>query len=177
MTVSAVTTAIKHARGVIGEWDEGAHHLSDVSWREDQTRYAIIDPILRALGWKTEDPKQCHPEYPRTSNGGRVDYALFRDLALETVMEKGMPPPDIIIEAKALPVRLTSAQLDKLQRYAEGNPRMATGLAVLTNGTIWQIYEVQADGTLPRHPMECVDIEQKGIRGTAEKLQQLLGRV
>ena len=88
-----------------------------------------------------------------------------------------MPPPDIIIEAKALPVRLTAAQLDKLQRYAEGNPRMTEGLAVLTNGIIWQIYEIQSDGALARHPKECVDIEQKGVRRAAERLQQVLGRV
>ena len=176
MTVSTVTRAIRHAQQVIREWEEAGSSLGDVQWREDQTRYAIIDPMLRSLGWKTEDPKQCHPEYPRTSNGGRVDYALFRDLDLETIIEKGMPPPDIIIEAKALPVRLTVAQLDKLQRYAQGHPPMTNGLAVLTNGTVWHIYEVQADGTLPRQPKECVDIEQRGINRAAEKLRQLLGR-
>ena len=176
MTVSAVITAIKHSRRVIGEWDEAATYLEEIRWREDQTRYAIIDPILRALGWRTEEPRQCHPEY-FTETGGRVDYALFRNLDLATIIHKGMPAPDIIIEAKALAVRLTAAQLDKLQKYAqEGFYPMTQGLAVLTNGTIWQIYEVQADGTLPQDSKDCVDIEQEGIRRAAEKLQQQLGR-
>ena len=177
MTVSTVTRAIRHAQHVIMEWEEAAHSLGYVQWREDQTRYAIIDPILRSLGWKIEDPKQCHPEYPRTLNGGSVDYALFRDLNLDTIVVKGMPPPDIIIEAKALPVSLAAAQLEKLQRYAEGNPRMTDGLAVLTNGIIWQIYEVQPDGTLTRDPKKCVDIEQESLRRAAEGLHMVLGRV
>ena len=56
MTVNAVTRAIKHAQQVIREWEEADCSLGDAQWREDQTRYAIIDPILRGLGWKTEDP-------------------------------------------------------------------------------------------------------------------------
>ena len=73
-------------------------------------------------------------------------------------------------------VRLTPAQLDKLQKYAQdGFYPITEGLAVLTNGTVWQIYEVQAYGTLPPQPKECVDIEQEGIRPAAEKLHQLLG--
>jgi predicted type IV restriction endonuclease len=27
------------------------------------TRYALVDPILRALGWDTEDPEQVVPEF------------------------------------------------------------------------------------------------------------------
>lgn len=175
MSLNAVTTAIKHSRRVIGEWEEAARYLDGISWREDQTRYAIIDPILRALGWKTEEPRQCHPEY-FTETGGRVDYALFRNLDLATIIEKGMPAPDIIIEAKVLGRNLTT-HLNELEKYAqEGFYPMTEGLAVLTNGTIWHIYEVQDDGTLPPQPKECVDIEQEGIRRAAEKLHQLLGR-
>ena len=60
-------------------------------------------PTLRVPGWKTDEPKLCHPEY-YTENVGRIDQALFRDL--KTIVDKGMPTPDIIIEAKALTVRL-----------------------------------------------------------------------
>lgn len=176
MTVSAVSTAIKHARRVISEWEEAKRCLEGISWREDQTRYAIIDPILRGLGWKTEEPRQCHPEY-FTETGGRVDYALFRDLSLATIKEKGMPAPDIIIEAKALGRSLTGTHVNELQNYAQrGFCPMTEGLAVLTNGIIWQIYEVQADGTLPRLPRKCLNIEEKGVRPCAEKLHRLLGR-
>ena len=73
MTVSAVDTAIRKIREVIREWDDVELNY----WREDHTRYGVIDPIIRALGWDTGDPKECHPEYPRPYREGRVDYALF----------------------------------------------------------------------------------------------------
>ena len=57
MTVNTVTTAIRHAHQVIGEWEEAGRYLDGVQWREDHTRYALIDPILRALGWKTYEPR------------------------------------------------------------------------------------------------------------------------
>ena len=30
---------------------------------EMQTRYALIDPLLRELGWDTENPALVRPEY------------------------------------------------------------------------------------------------------------------
>ena len=71
-------------------------------WREDLTRYGIIDPTIRALCWDTADPKECHPEYPRSENGDRVDYAFFTRLDLAKLEEEDMPAHDIIVEAKAL---------------------------------------------------------------------------
>ncbi len=44
---------------------------------EALTRYALIDPLLRELGWDTEDPDVVVPEY--SSGGGRVDYALCKN--------------------------------------------------------------------------------------------------
>ena len=64
MSVDEVETAIDHAMRAIEEWKKASQHLDDISWREVHTRYAVVDPILRALGWKTEDPKECHTEYP-----------------------------------------------------------------------------------------------------------------
>jgi predicted type IV restriction endonuclease len=76
-------------------------------WREDLTRYGIIDPTIRALGWDTADPKECHPEYPRSENGDRVDYAFFTRLDLAKLEEEDMPAHDIIVEAKALVLNQT----------------------------------------------------------------------
>ena len=38
-------------------------HVNTDSWaanHETSTRYMIIDPILRALGWDLSDPEQCY---------------------------------------------------------------------------------------------------------------------
>ena len=45
-------------------------------WREDLTRYVIIDPIIRALGWDTAEPKECHSEYPLSDDEDRADLSL-----------------------------------------------------------------------------------------------------
>ena len=64
--------------------------------RETRTKYALIDPILRSLGWDTEDPTQVKMEH-EVSHGDddnrRVDYALFNAPDSE---------PYILIEAKGL---------------------------------------------------------------------------
>ena len=46
MTIIAVETAIQKIREMAKEWDDVELNY----WREDQTRYALIDPIIRAFG-------------------------------------------------------------------------------------------------------------------------------
>ena len=41
------------------------------------TRYALIDPLLRELGWDTANPDEVIPEYQ--AGRGRADYALIND--------------------------------------------------------------------------------------------------
>ena len=65
--------------------------------RETRTKYALIDPILRSLGWDTEDPNQVRLEYEvsrDSEDARRVDYALF--------LENDSSKPHILIEAKGL---------------------------------------------------------------------------
>ncbi len=77
------------------------NHGSRLEESEALTRYALVNPLLRELGWDTEDPAQVRPEYPLKSKDGRADYALFGDdldgrgFFLET-------KPVLLIEAKSL---------------------------------------------------------------------------
>jgi len=52
---------------------------------EALTRYVLVDPVLRALGWDTEDPEAVRPE--ERQEGGVPDYILLaggrRLIALE----------------------------------------------------------------------------------------------
>ena len=126
MTVKSVEEKIRHAINMIEEWDEA--DLPD--WPEVHIRYAIVDPIIRALGWNTEDPKECHPEYPRWygTKKGKVDYALFTVRTVKEMVEDN-PPPAIIIETKALKVNLDRYN-SQLSRYMGASPKMAKGIAV-----------------------------------------------
>ena len=56
---------------------------------EAQTRYSLIDPLLRELGWDTDDPTLVVPEYQ--SGKVRADYALLSD-----------GRPAMMVEAKSL---------------------------------------------------------------------------
>ena len=53
------------------------------------TRAALIDPLLRELGWDTENPALVMPEY--RLGRGYADYALLKD-----------GKPVMMVEAKKL---------------------------------------------------------------------------
>lgn len=144
-TITKVATAIQHACAVIEEWDTLGHPWN--AWREDQTRYAIIDPILRALGWDTADPKECSIEHfirDAKGNRGWADYALFRGYSVEDLAGQ-KASPSVLVEAKALRTPLDPHE-EQIERYILAS-RMTEGMAVLTNGNEWWLYHVSSFGS------------------------------
>ena len=89
---------------------------------EAATRLGLIDPLLRALGWDTLDPKQVGLEVPAGKD--------FADYVLYTA--KG---PRIVVEAKKLE-GLTTAADKAVQGYAllVGAPWIA-----VTDGMAWRV--------------------------------------
>ena len=176
MSIKSVEEAIRHSRRVAGEWKE----VGLTEWREEHTRYAIIDPVIRALGWKTCDPKECHPEYWRygaMEAACRVDYALFSKPCL-TGIGNGEVSPDIIIEAKKLYLGLEE-HVEQLQRYALAEPPMtgrAMAVAVLTNGGGWWLYDMSSRGGFPSEPVKRVDILNGNQLMAAQTLNKWLDR-
>ena len=144
MTVGEVKRTILRVRQVMDEWEKADedYYPGQTKWREAHTRYAFIDPIIRALGWDMSDPKECHPEYFRpVSQGKRVDYAMFQEPDSAKI-GTWQAVPDIIIEAKAVGTNLNGPRLlVQLQRYVRASPslRMKQGWAVLTNGEEWRL--------------------------------------
>lgn len=92
---------------------------------EALTRYALIDPLLRGLGWDTSDPAQVVPEYPL--NPKFADYALLG----------ADGKPAVFVEAKHLNGPLADG-LDQAISYcvARGTPYFC-----VTDGRLWAIYE------------------------------------
>ena len=172
MTIKAVERKIRHALKVIDEWDKAG--LPD--WPEVHIRYSIADPIIRALGWNTEDPKECHPEYPRWYGGkqGKVDYALFT-VRSPMEMVNDDPPPLIIIETKALKTNLDRYQA-QLSRYMRATPKMTSGIAVLTNGRTWRFYDASKPGRLAAKLKREIDIKEIGVKDSARTLIKYLGK-
>lgn len=97
-------------------------YQDELSQSEALTRYTLIDPLLRALGWNTEDPEQVRPEF--STEVGRPDYALLMG-----------GKPHIFVGAKPLG---KAEDLNKLATYSvnQGVPYF-----VSTDGSRWEIYD------------------------------------
>ena len=94
---------------------------------EALTRYALIDPLLRELGWDTEDPDVVVPEY-RVQNNQIADYVLYHD-----------GDPAIVIESKKLAEPLQGGKaLDQGILYCAYT---GAGYFILTDGNSWELYE------------------------------------
>ena len=82
MPIQAVVNAIEHARTEIAIFPDTN------LWCEPSTRYAVIDPILRGLGWSTHKSLECEVELPVGKSGKKVDYALLdRDSNIVILIE------------------------------------------------------------------------------------------
>ena len=112
--------------------DEHAHEFRD---SETLTRYALIDPLLRELGWDTEDPKVVRPEY--RVNGKLADYVLFAD-----------GKPTIVVESKKLgqPLGTTLAQGRENVKQARQNAKSSRAkYFLLTDGRRYKLYETDKE--------------------------------
>ena len=110
---------------------------------EAQTRYALIDPLLRVLGWDTQDPNLVVPEY--NSGNGRADYALFSG-----------GKPAMMVEAKSLDTPLQGVVAQGVQYCVmEG-----TGHFSVTDGRHWEIYETYK--AVPIDEKRVVSFDLKG---------------
>ena len=176
-----VQTAVEKAAATYDEWFASG----DPSWLESKTRGALIDPILRALGWDTANREVCYPEW-RFKNNLRVDYALFpRSTAQD--FAAGMAVPAIIIEAKPV-YRIDTGQrrehgqaiwkedIDQLQKYVDAEPRMNEGLAVFTNGRVWLSYLLGDGRRLRDIAPRVADIERFDAVYNAKTLHETMGR-
>ncbi len=104
-------------------------HRDKLSQNEMLTRYALVDPILRALGWDTEDPEQLEPE-PRTETG-RPDYAL-----------KHNGKPIVMLETKPLGSDLVRARSEGF-RYCWQN---RVPFYAITDGDVWELHDLREMG-------------------------------
>ncbi len=101
-------------------------HSDALSVNETLTRYALIDPLLRELGWDTADPSMVIPEYK--SGKGRADYALLGSGG----------KPAMMIEAKSLGSSLRDAALTQGITYCI---ELGTKYFAITDGKRWEVYE------------------------------------
>ena len=131
-------------------------HSAALRVNETLTRYALIDPLLRELGWDTADPALVIPEYK--SGNGRADYALLG----------GDGNPAMIVEAKSLGSSLRDSALTQGIQYCL---EKGTKYFSLTDGNCWEIYETHRP--VPIAEKRVVEFDLRG-QPTAEVCLQAL---
>jgi hypothetical protein len=108
---------------------------------EQNTKAALIDPLLSTLGWDVEDIDEVSREYRRKSQDNPVDYALFM-----------LRSPRLFVEAKGLEKDLGDRKwISQVLGYATV---VGVEWCVLTNGDEYRLYNAHAP----------VDVEQKLFR-------------
>src|SRR5215211_3300976 len=108
---------------------------------EQNTKAALIDPLLAALGWEVEDIDEVSREYRRKPQDNPVDYALFM-----------LRSPRLFVEAKGLEKDLNDRRwISQILGYATV---VGVEWCVLTNGDEYRLYNAHAP----------VDVEQKLFR-------------
>ncbi len=131
-----------------------ATHGAALRENETRTRMALIDPLLKALGWDTSDPAMVLPEYD--VSGRKADYALLDSSG----------SPSATVEAKKLGEPLASHRMQML------NYSNASGVefAGLTDGDKWELYEVFKRGQLEERRILDVSIADTPVHEAALKL-------
>ncbi len=102
-------------------------HDGWLSRDKTRTRYAAVDPILWALGWRTWNPAEFQPDFS-LGQRGQVDYALFDSNGNLAVL----------IEVHAARSRLSRDRI-QLWNHTRG---MTHGIGVLTYGFYWEVYDL-----------------------------------
>jgi len=108
---------------------------------ELQTRYGLIDPILRALEWDIANPDEVQVEY--LSKGGRADYVLLCH-----------GKPLLVIEAKSLSGSLAGA-LNQGFGYCSS---LGAAYLVCTDGDQWEFYETQSQQLLMQTKISSLNV-------------------
>ena len=104
-------------------------HFQSLQQNETRTRTTLIDPLLTALGWDVSDPGLVTPEY--SVGQGKADYAL--------VNGGPQPRPVAIVEAKPLGSLLNDRERNQMLTYVNME---GIKYAVLTNGDLWELYDI-----------------------------------
>ena len=135
--------------------------LGTRTYGEMAVRQAIIEPMLRILGWTTHNLDEVTPEYP--VKGGLVDYALRLNNSSK-----------VFIEAKKGGEDLEKPEhQEQLLKYSfqEG-----VDLATLTNGGTWHFYLPREEGPWHERRFHTIDISEREVTEAADEFVKLLSK-
>lgn len=132
-----------------------------LSFNEDQAKMAIILPILRRIGWDTENIDEVYPEF--SVENRRVDYAL-------RIKNKSV----VFLEAKRPTEDLDSG--NHQEQLLDYSFRQGIELALLTNGITWFLYLPNAGGDWKARKFYTIDLKEQETISVASKFIELLSK-
>jgi len=160
MTIANVEDAIRQVRKQLADFPPEPDMFGYV-YRELATRYLLIDPVVRALDWDMGDFWQCAVEWPLLKDHeGRYRWSEKSDYVLFNRLERGNRPV-VVIEAKKCGTDLGKWEA-QLERYTSD---IKSGIGVLTDGVIWQLYNLRKRGEFATKRVVTVDIRAGAISG------------
>ena len=119
----------------------------------------IVLPILRRLGWDTENSEEVFPEY--SVEAKRVDFALRLKNSNYFFLEVKNPGQDV------------ENHQEQLLNYSF---RQGVELATLTNGMTWLFYLPMKKGDWKARKFYTIDIIQQDSNDVVSKFIDLLSR-
>lgn len=130
------------------------------SFDEARVKQAIILPILRGLGWDTDNPDEVWPEYPVKERW--VDYALLTGTTAKVFIEvkKGGEPLE--------------RHQEQLLDYACKHDGVE--IAALTNGATWWFYLPLRAGSWEQRKFSTVELNNQDKEDTTRNLLEFLSK-
>jgi hypothetical protein len=117
---------------------------------EASVRYALINPLLEALGWDLTDPDDVIPEY--STEAGRPDYVLKKN-GREVAF----------LGAKAL------YKKEDLMQYIAYCVSKGVSYFITTDGSTWEIYDTYKKADLENKKLISWDIEKEPVEEVIRK--------
>ena len=128
-------------------------YQEDLKNNETMTRYALIDPLLREMGWDLSDPGQVRLEN-KTTDKSNPDYVVGKNI--------------MVIEAKRIDENLDAKYVKQLIKYANDNNAR---YGVLTNGQKWKIYDACNTKKIPIIEFD-ITAAKKDVMASAMRLHR-----
>ena len=158
MSLKDVEIAVNRTVGLLQNEER---YDDTLSLHEMNTRYMLIDPVLRSLGWDLSNPNQVTFELD-LNDYGKIDYVLFGKTG----------NPCILLEAKVVD-SYTLAHERQLISYAQGTNK---GYAILTNGNMWRIWNLSKRGGFENKLIADLLLEDEPVKKVAQFLNSTLRR-
>ena len=148
----SLTALVQVVEKLQGRMEE---HGKSLFKSESLTRYLLIDPFLRALGWDTEDPKSVWVDYGvGKARKKRVDYALFRKDGVVALVEA---------EHWGACSNRDALQNIALQLINYCNLR-GTSLGILTDGGCWLVYDIHRPAPFEKKLVLEIDFASDAVK-------------